>query len=96
MDAATGPLAASRAGFVLFTGLLGVTIKLALRHVEWPVILLWTGSSTGVAVRAGDGQAAVGFGPGVAGGRCPALFAGRAWSARSWRSATPTLSWRCR
>jgi drug/metabolite transporter (DMT)-like permease len=28
--------------FVLLTGLLGVTIKLALRDVEWPVILLWT------------------------------------------------------
>jgi drug/metabolite transporter (DMT)-like permease len=29
-------------GFVLLTGLLGVTIKLALRDVDWPVILLWT------------------------------------------------------
>jgi uncharacterized membrane protein len=29
-------------GFVLMTGLLGVTVKLALRHVDWPVILLWT------------------------------------------------------
>jgi drug/metabolite transporter (DMT)-like permease len=29
-------------GFVLLTGLLGVTIKLALRHVEWPELLLWT------------------------------------------------------
>jgi drug/metabolite transporter (DMT)-like permease len=29
-------------GFVLVTGMLGVTVKLALRDVEWPVILLWS------------------------------------------------------
>src|SRR5438105_384837 len=29
-------------GFVLLTGLLGVTIKLALRDVKWPEILIWT------------------------------------------------------
>jgi uncharacterized membrane protein len=29
-------------GFVLLTGLLGVTIKLALRDVKWPELLIWT------------------------------------------------------
>lgn len=28
-------------GFVLVTGVLGITIKLALRHVKWPELLLW-------------------------------------------------------
>jgi bacterial/archaeal transporter family protein len=30
------------AAFVVVLGLLGVTTKLALRHVTWPVIILWT------------------------------------------------------
>jgi uncharacterized membrane protein len=38
----TGRWLAPALGFVLMTGLLGVTVKLALRHVDWPVILLWT------------------------------------------------------
>jgi hypothetical protein len=29
-------------GFVLLTGLLGITIKLALRDVRWPELLIWT------------------------------------------------------
>lgn len=29
-------------GFVVLTGLLGVTIKLALRDVKWPELLTWT------------------------------------------------------
>jgi uncharacterized membrane protein len=29
-------------GFVLLTGLLGVTIKLALRGARWPELLIWT------------------------------------------------------
>jgi len=29
-------------GFVLTTGLLGVTSKLALRSVDWPELVLWT------------------------------------------------------
>jgi drug/metabolite transporter (DMT)-like permease len=43
MDAATSRWLVPALGFVLLTGLLGVTIKLALRHVDWPVLLLWTG-----------------------------------------------------
>jgi bacterial/archaeal transporter family protein len=30
------------AAFVVVIGLLGVTTKLALRHVTWPVIIVWT------------------------------------------------------
>jgi transporter family protein len=29
-------------GFVALTGVLGVTIKLALRHADWTAILVWT------------------------------------------------------
>jgi uncharacterized membrane protein YfcA len=29
-------------GFVLATGLVGVTSKLALRSVDWPELVLWT------------------------------------------------------
>jgi uncharacterized membrane protein len=29
-------------GFVLLTGILGVTIKLALRDIRWPELLFWT------------------------------------------------------
>ena len=43
MSSATSRWLIPALAFVLFTGLLGVTIKLALRSVEWPVILLWTG-----------------------------------------------------
>ena len=43
MEAATARWLIPALGFVLFTGLLGVTIKLALRDVEWPMLLLWTG-----------------------------------------------------
>ena len=67
MDATTGRWLLPALGFVLFTGLLGVTIKLALRHVDWPVILLWTGVVycvlAGLALA--TGQASLGFGPGV-------------------------------
>ena len=67
MDAATGRWLLPALGFVLFTGLLGVTIKLALRHVDWPVILLWTGivycALAGLTLV--TGQASLGFGPGV-------------------------------
>ena len=67
MDAATGRWLIPALGFVLFTGLLGVTIKLALRDVEWPVILLWTGIVYCVlaVVALATGQASLGFGPGV-------------------------------
>lgn len=67
MDAATGRWLIPALGFVLFTGLLGVTIKLALRDVEWPVILLWTGIVYCVlaVVALATGHASLGFGPGV-------------------------------
>lgn len=29
-------------GFIVVTGLLGVTVKLALRHLKWPELLMWT------------------------------------------------------
>ncbi len=53
--------------FVLFTGLLGVTIKLALRHVEWPFILLWTGIVYSVlaVITLATGHASLSFGPGI-------------------------------
>lgn len=46
-------------GFVLLTGLLGVTIKLALRDVKWPELLIWTAMvyavlALGSAVLAGN------------------------------------------
>ena len=63
--------------FVLFTGLLGVTIKLALRHVEWPLILLWTGIVYSVlaTITLGTGQATLSFGPGVGWAAVSGLFA---------------------
>ena len=67
MEAATARWLIPALGFVLFTGLLGVTIKLALRDLEWPMLLLWTGivySVLGAGALA-TGQASLGFGPGV-------------------------------
>lgn len=67
MSSATSRWLIPALGFVLFTGLLGVTIKLALRNVEWPVLLLWTGivySVLAISVLA-TGVVSVGFGPGV-------------------------------
>ncbi len=29
-------------GFAVLTGVLGVTIKLSLRHADWTAILVWT------------------------------------------------------
>lgn len=67
MDGMTGRWLVPALGFVVLTGVLGVTIKLALRHVEWPVLLLWTGVV--YAVLAGGaavtGNVSLGFGPGV-------------------------------
>jgi drug/metabolite transporter (DMT)-like permease len=67
MDAATSRWLLPALGFVVLTGLLGVTIKLALRHVDWPVLLLWTGIvycvlAAGALV---THQVSFGFGPGV-------------------------------
>ena len=67
MSSATSRWLIPALGFVLFTGLLGVTIKLALRNLEWPVLLLWTGivySVLAISVLA-TGVVSVGFGPGV-------------------------------
>lgn len=33
--------AAPAAGYLVFTGIVGVTAKLALRHMEWPQMLVW-------------------------------------------------------
>jgi transporter family protein len=67
MTGATARWLVPALGFVALTGVLGVTIKLALRDVEWPVLLLWTGVV--YAVLAGGaivtGNVSVGFGPGV-------------------------------
>lgn len=67
MDATTGRWLIPALGFVLVTGLLGVTIKLALRNLDWPVLLLWTGivycALAGFALA--TGRASLGFGPGV-------------------------------
>jgi len=67
MDAATGRWLVPALGFVLCTGMLGVTIKLALRDVEWPVILLWTGIvyCALAVVALVTGQVSLGLGPGV-------------------------------
>jgi drug/metabolite transporter (DMT)-like permease len=67
MDAATGRWLIPALGFVLSTGMLGVTIKLALRDVEWPVLLLWTGIVYCVlaVVALASGHASLGLGPGV-------------------------------
>lgn len=54
-------------GFLVLTGVLGVTIKLALRHVEWPVLLVWTGIVYFVLAGAVilTGRASISFGPGI-------------------------------
>jgi uncharacterized membrane protein len=67
MDAATTRWLFPALGFVLLTGLLGVTIKLALRNVEWPVLLLWTGIVYFVLAGGAlaTGQVSLSFGPGV-------------------------------
>jgi drug/metabolite transporter (DMT)-like permease len=67
MDEATSRWLLPALGFVVLTGLLGVTVKLALRNVEWPVLLLWTGIVYFVlAVGAlATRQVGFGFGPGV-------------------------------
>ena len=67
MDAATTRWLFPALGFVLMTGLLGVTIKLALRNVEWPVLLLWTGIVYTVlaAGALATGQVSLSLGPGV-------------------------------
>ena len=67
MSAATSRWLIPALGFVLWTGLLGVTIKLALRNLDWPVLLLWTGivySVLAVCVLA-TGAGSLGLGPGV-------------------------------
>jgi uncharacterized membrane protein len=68
MDAATTRWLLPALGFVALTGILGVTIKLALRHVDWPVLLLWTGVVYSVLAGAVivTGTASVSLGPGVA------------------------------
>jgi uncharacterized membrane protein len=77
MEAATGRWLLPALGFVLFTGLLGVTIKLALRNVEWPVLLLWTGVvyfvAAGIALV--TGQAGFRIGPGVGWAAVSGVFA---------------------
>lgn len=67
MDDATSRWLIPALGFVVLTGLLGVTIKLALRNVEWPVLLLWTGIVYFVLAGGAivSGQVSLGFGPGV-------------------------------
>jgi uncharacterized membrane protein len=68
MDEATTRWLLPALGFVALTGILGVTIKLALRHVDWPVLLLWTGVVYSVLAGAVivTGTASVSLGPGVA------------------------------
>jgi uncharacterized membrane protein len=79
MDGATTRWLLPALGFLVLTGVLGVTIKLALRHVDWPVILLWTGIVYFVLAGAAllTGHASIGFGPGDAwaatSGVCAAL-----------------------
>jgi uncharacterized membrane protein len=79
MDGATTRWLLPALGFLVLTGVLGVTIKLALRHVDWPVILLWTGIVYFVLAGAAllTGRASIGFGPGHAwaatSGLCAAL-----------------------
>jgi uncharacterized membrane protein len=66
-------------GFVLLTGLLGVTIKLALRDVKWPELLIWTAIVYAVLALASIplGNTRLHFGAGaawaVASGICAAL-----------------------
>jgi uncharacterized membrane protein len=54
-------------GFVLLSGVLGVTTKLALQHADWMAILVWT-----AVVYAGLAGAAVLFGGG-------SLYLGEGW-----------------
>jgi bacterial/archaeal transporter family protein len=77
MDSATSRWLIPALVFVLFTGLLGVTIKLALRHVEWPYILLWTGIVYSVlaVITLATGHATVSFGPGIGWAAASGLFA---------------------
>jgi uncharacterized membrane protein len=77
MDSATGRWLLPALVFVLFTGLLGVTIKLALRHVEWPYILLWTGIVYCVlaVITLATGHATLGLGPGIGWAAASGLFA---------------------
>ena len=77
MDSATGRWLLPALVFVVFTGLLGVTIKLALRHVEWPYILLWTGIVYFVlgVITLATGHAALSFGPGIGWAALSGLFA---------------------
>ncbi len=77
MDSATGRWLLPALVFVLFTGLLGVTIKLALRHVEWPYILLWTGIVYSVlaVITLATGHATLSLGPGIGWAALSGLFA---------------------
>jgi uncharacterized membrane protein len=66
-------------GFVVLSGLLGVTIKLALRDVKWPELLTWTAIVyvvlTLVSIALGNSKLHLGAGAawGVASGLCAAV-----------------------
>jgi drug/metabolite transporter (DMT)-like permease len=66
-------------GFVLLSGVLGVTIKLALRDVKWPEILTWTAIVyvvlTLVSIPLGNSRLHLGAGAawGIASGLCAAI-----------------------
>ena len=66
-------------GFVLLSGLLGVTIKLALRDVNWPELLTWTAIVyavlTLISIPLGNSKLHLGAGAawGVASGLCAAV-----------------------
>jgi len=66
-------------GFVLLSGLLGVTIKLALRDVRWPELLTWTAIVyvvlTLVSIPLGNSRLHLGAGAGwgIASGLCAAV-----------------------
>jgi drug/metabolite transporter (DMT)-like permease len=66
-------------GFVVLSGLLGVTIKLALRDVRWPELLTWTAIVyavlTLVSIPLGNTKMHLGAGAawGVASGLCAAV-----------------------
>lgn len=64
-------------GFVVVTGCLGVTVKLALRQVDWPVILVWAGIVYGVLAAAvvASGHASLTFAPGSGWAAAAATFA---------------------
>jgi uncharacterized membrane protein len=76
---ATGRWLVPALGFVVVTGVLGVTIKLALRHVDWQAILVWTAIVYAVlalgAVALGQASLEVGPGSGwaLASGVCAAV-----------------------